>query len=665
MRPAAQCALFVCICAGLGPAAEDALAQAPPDSASRILDDSVATIPHPFSDEPYAVGTALDSIPPALGYYLDLTAPLADVPGAFSYSLGNLGWPHQWTYLGMPPSAIELSIDGMTVRDPTTNRALFDAVPIDLIGTQRESALAHGGPIMLQSRVRSLAKRRPYTELRYENGAAGLQSISAIHVQQRIWRILGAPTATQFMARLSFHEWTGKYPNSGSDLSQAFGRVGFTSRRWRVRFTDSYTARTRGAHTGVLQKPGQEFDSVYDTFDARVGDPSAQHRLERNQFDVSVEHTWEADLKPLAIWSSYTKSLYRYSSEAGSGGEPEAKPETRSSEFRLKVEQAAPGFIEGHEFTGRFSIEMTDISSDSLLAGGGGSTRSRLIMSADDQFAIGRLVPRVVLGLHVVDEWVFPSTGLHLRRSFEKFSMAAEASLNGRAPSPLEKSGGLGVSVAARALSHVKSQSVRVSVDAPGRLFGLEVTGFASRLIDPVDIVRSGEESYFVGQSSGSVTWTGVTATLGWRVLSRQGFYGSVSPTVQSAAVSDHDDVADGLASSLPTFFGTARFGYRNQFFLGDLDADIYLLGRAWSAFRGRVYDPVHALLVLPEAGANVNAGSGTLDVRVEAGIRGTTIFVSVDNVLAGLVYPGTLIVPVYPIPARAFRFGVFWPIDG
>ncbi|MFV1981561.1 MAG: hypothetical protein ACC655_10440, partial [Rhodothermia bacterium] len=454
MRLAMQCAFFVWLCAGLGPAAKDALAQAPPDSAGQVLDDTVATIAHPFSDEPYAVGTALDSIPPAQGYYLDLTATLADVPGAFSYSLGNLGWPHQWTYLGLPPSSIELSIDGMTVRDPVTNRALFDAVPLDLIGTQRESTLAHGGPVMLQSRLRPLAKQRPYTELRYETGTAGLQSISALHMQQRNWRILGAPTVTQFVARFGFHEWNGQYPNSGSDLSQAFGRVGFTSRRWRVRFTDSYTARTRGAHSGVLQKSGQGFDSVYDRFDARVGDPSAQQRLQRNQFDVSVEHTWEADLKPLAIWSSYTKSRYRYSNET----ESESGPETRSNEFRLKVEQASPEFIRGHEFTGRFSIEMDGISSDSLLAGSGALTRSRLIVSADDQFALGRLMTRVILGLHAVDEWIYPSAGLHLRRSFEKFSVAAEASLNGRAPSPLEESGGLGVSIGGQALTPAKSQ---------------------------------------------------------------------------------------------------------------------------------------------------------------------------------------------------------------
>lgn len=632
---------------------ETSAGQALPDSLA--LPDSVTAIQHHFSDEPYSVGAVLDSMPPARGYYLDPTAALADVPGAFSYSLGNLGWPHQWSYLGMPPSSVDLSFDGITVRDPVTNRALFDAIPVDLIDRQRESALAHGGPVLLQSRIRSLAAIRPYTELRYEKGGAGLQSISAIHVQQRSGRILGVPTVTRFAARFAFHEWNGQYPNSGSDLSQAFGRIGFTSQRWRIRISDSYTQRTRGAHSGVLEKPGEGFDSVFDRFDARVGNPSAQQQLERNQFDVSVEHTWETDIKPLAIWSSYTKWRYRYTDEEES--------EARSTEVRLKVEQESPEFIEGHEVTGRFSIEMVDISSDGLLAGGGGSTKSRLIMSADDRFTRGELAIRGMIGLHTVDEWVFPTGGLQLRRTFEKFSISAEAALNGIAPSPLEHSGGLGVTAAAQTLTQTKSQSIRVSLDAPGRVFGLEITGFVSRLIDPVDIVRSGD-SHFVVQSSGSVTWTGIKAALGWRTLSQQGFYGSFSPTIQSATSSVHDEVIDGLASSLPYFFGTARFGYRNQFFLGDLDADLYLLGRFWSGFESRVYDPVHALLVLPGAEAATYGGSGTLDVRFTAGIRGTTISLSVDNVLAGILYPGALIVPVYPLPARAFRFGVFWPIN-
>jgi hypothetical protein len=55
---------------------------------------------------------------------------------------------------------------------------------------------------------------------------------------------------------------------------------------------------------------------------------------------------------------------------------------------------------------------------------------------------------------------------------------------------------------------------------------------------------------------------------------------------------------------------------------------------------------------------------SGTVDVHAETRLRGATLFFTFENVQAGTgVQPGTFVVPVYPLPARQFRFGVYWPI--
>jgi hypothetical protein len=54
--------------------------------------------------------------------------------------------------------------------------------------------------------------------------------------------------------------------------------------------------------------------------------------------------------------------------------------------------------------------------------------------------------------------------------------------------------------------------------------------------------------------------------------------------------------------------------------------------------------------------------------------LRGATLFFTFENVQstfapAGSVQrqtslvPGTFVVPVYPLPARQFRFGVHWPL--
>jgi hypothetical protein len=90
----------------------------------------------------------------------------------------------------------------------------------------------------------------------------------------------------------------------------------------------------------------------------------------------------------------------------------------------------------------------------------------------------------------------------------------------------------------------------------------------------------------------------------------------------------------------------------------------VYAVGRFWSSFSSRRYDPVTGVLALPEAGARTIGNSGTLDLRIEAGIRSATAFVGFENVLAGLSYPGTTLVPNYPLAAQAFRFGILWPID-
>jgi hypothetical protein len=48
-----------------------------------------------------------------------------------------------------------------------------------------------------------------------------------------------------------------------------------------------------------------------------------------------------------------------------------------------------------------------------------------------------------------------------------------------------------------------------------------------------------------------------------------------------------------------------------------------------------------------------------------EAGIRTATIFLSYENIFSGTnALVGNLLIPDYPLPAKRFRFGVFWPIS-
>jgi hypothetical protein len=90
----------------------------------------------------------------------------------------------------------------------------------------------------------------------------------------------------------------------------------------------------------------------------------------------------------------------------------------------------------------------------------------------------------------------------------------------------------------------------------------------------------------------------------------------------------------------------------------------MYVVGRFWSSFQSRIYDPTTGVLALAAETAPEIESRGTLDVRVEAGIRSATVYVGMENVLASVSYPGAMVLPQYPLPAQAFRFGVFWPID-
>ncbi len=54
------------------------------------------------------------------------------------------------------------------------------------------------------------------------------------------------------------------------------------------------------------------------------------------------------------------------------------------------------------------------------------------------------------------------------------------------------------------------------------------------------------------------------------------------------------------------------------------------------------------------------------LHLIAEARVRDATLFFVYENALSGTaLMTGNLIVPVYPLPAQRFRFGVFWPIFG
>ncbi|MEX0600838.1 MAG: putative porin, partial [Rhodothermales bacterium] len=69
---------------------------------------------------------------------------------------------------------------------------------------------------------------------------------------------------------------------------------------------------------------------------------------------------------------------------------------------------------------------------------------------------------------------------------------------------------------------------------------------------------------------------------------------------------------------------------------------------------------------LIPEISAARVTTSNTLNLVAEIRVRDAKLFLVYDNVLAGTSFlPGNFLVPIYPLPAQRFRFGIYWPILG
>jgi hypothetical protein len=102
----------------------------------------------------------------------------------------------------------------------------------------------------------------------------------------------------------------------------------------------------------------------------------------------------------------------------------------------------------------------------------------------------------------------------------------------------------------------------------------------------------------------------------------------------------------------------------RYVLFKGDLDFDAYAEAIAWSAFRSRTLEPQSGLLTVPLEDSREFGPSGRINLVLEASIREASVFLLYENILSGTaLMTGNLIVPDYPLPARRFRIGVYWPI--
>ncbi|MFQ5571309.1 MAG: hypothetical protein ACE5G0_16655, partial [Rhodothermales bacterium] len=206
---------------------------------------------------------------------------------------------------------------------------------------------------------------------------------------------------------------------------------------------------------------------------------------------------------------------------------------------------------------------------------------------------------------------------------------------------------------------------VRLGLTAHTGSFDMTLFGFAHRVTQPLDLYATAtDDSLAVLIADEAFRRAGVGGDLGWRRHAERGLYFTAQPTLIRFLNTDASPEHRRMRAGLPSFFVQGQLGARYLLFQGDFDLDVALRGRFWTEMRSRMLHAPTGLLALPEVDARLFPASGTLDVVVTAGIRTATLFLAYENVLSGTkLLVGNLIVPVYPLPERRLRFGIFWPI--
>ncbi len=588
---------------------------------------------------------------------LDLAELVGDVPGAFLYRFGTPGWPDGWSYQGLPPAQAAMTFNGIPFSHVFTGRPGFDIAPMAFIRPPGFRIGSHHRPASVTTHLRQFAATAPYTDLKYWNGADGLHSIDAVHVQNRTRALFGSPGLLNVMGAYSGRAADGAYPGSRLRRGrQVQLRLQYGQARWSVEALNVHTRRTIGAHGGVIPE-GQFLESIYSTVGAIVENPEATRRLIRN--DLLASARFEIVGVPLSATGYWTAETFRYRDEADTVG-------ANSDRLGFRVVQTLSP-RSGSQRLLEFDV-WTEHISPSLNFQAAGLRRSELHAAVQDSLSLLGWGVEARASMHRYDGALHPGGRLRLERKAGPVHFFAGASLSGMPASPVELMG-------FRALgARAPDRSGRLTDWYAGLTWGagpfdVNFRVFWSRASNPRDIYMTTDymdnpDSAAVLVAASAMNRAGATLDIGWRRDAERGFYALLQPTYSELLNGSDSPLHARTARSLPTLFGRGRIGGRVLLFLGDLDLDAFVDMYAWSATASRALHPETGHLAIPLLNALEFGPSSMINVGAEAGVRDATFFLIYENVLAGTqLMVGNLIVPIYPLPAQRFRFGVHWPI--
>ncbi len=625
-----------------------------PDS-THIPVDTTATPPTqpPIGLTPPEPGTQHDSTAFAQTRFAELADLLATRSGTWTYTLGTPAWADGWSPYGAPPHAPGLTLDGLPFNDLLDGHPRFDLLPLELLEPVRDEPAHLGHPTTIHTTTQAYQNLPPFTELRYHKGQHGMQYVSGLHVQERKRHLLGREGRLQVLFRYGGRGTTNEYPNSEAHIRQVYGRLRFESPRWLITLGNHYAQWQGGAHGGVQPRAGADFTSVYTRFGARVRLPTADRVLKRNHLVLSLRFRGLLEDAPLSSSLYWTTQVSRYKDA-----------DTLSTQARrLGLQLRQPlNLIAGHEILLRLDA-WTDRIQETTVWTETPKARNQWHLSLHDGFQAGPLNLSAEVGWHGIGTTSFGSVELRAAGGPVHRHLFAETYHTGRTPAWLESTGyGTTVQPVDTPLETSRMTFGRLGLTLKSGAWDATLFGFGHRTTYPVDLYATAlTDSVRFIQSSDPLSWTGAGADLGWRRQTQRGVYATAQPSL--FAVSNTAGIAqERVQESLPRWTVQGRLGARFRLF-DELDLDAYLTGRFWAANRSRLYHPQTGLFVIPQTTDLAYGPSGSMDVHLEAGLRGARLFLSWENALAGLTYAGTLVVPVYPLPERLVRFGVYWPI--
>ncbi|HCR49307.1 MAG TPA: hypothetical protein PLL64_05775 [Rhodothermales bacterium] len=582
-------------------------------------------------------GVVLGSQIPARTPHHQTIRLLSEMQGGYTHDLGADGWPHGWSAFGFLPQYIGFQVEGTSFRDLLSGAPRFDLVPLAWLSPLKFSPEENTGLPGLSSLFRSFTENATPTEMRYNMGGDGLQSASVLHAQNRMVKWFKKNARTQFLMGVASDKAENAFNNAKSVGSALILRVRYERPNNTFEVRNLHTRRRGEAHAGVLPS-GSDFDTIYDTRIGLVRDAGRNRQTKWNDFALVhrkkyVRH-WVEPLITTAFWQyeqfrSYTQTL-------------SDTQEVRLHRYGFRLDQSTS---KGRTWTAEWSAlhlkptvvipatqwwwpEVRLGIRDSLSKSG-----FRLMWHSDIRWTNAGLLPNATYRVAKGRLWSSAGAGLAASSPFASFGinhlMAATVGLT----------------------RHIPFAWLQVGWKQVSHHWRTEASGFVgfyrgnARLETDLRISLLTENRQSLGGAF----------TLGWRDRTAQGWFGQMYAQLQTTT----------SRQTVPLLSGSIRYGLRFSGFEQDLIAKTYLQMRYYTAHEGLGWSNRLDLWgVVPEEYPAVPTAV-LIDVAAEAQIRTATLHFAAENLLAGFsFFPGTYLVPTFPLPAQALRFSVFWPLD-